>query len=105
MKKVVLAALLTCVALSLGLPMASFAQAAAPGQVQMSDAEYQAYNGAMTQTTPQAKAQAIEAYLTAYPQSAVKLGTLLTLILTYDAVPDLAKAVDAANRTLQLDPG
>ena len=104
MKKVVLAALLTCVALSLGLPMVSFAQAAAPGQVQMSDAEYQAYNGAMTQTTPQAKAQAIEAYLTAYPQSAVKVDTLVALILTYDAVPDLAKAVDAANRALQLDP-
>lgn len=103
MKKVVLAALLTCVVLSPGLSSACFAQAAAPGQVQMSDAEYQAYNGAMTQTTPQAKAQAIEAYLTAYPQSAVKLATLVTLTQTYSAF-DPAKTVDAANRTLQLDP-
>jgi hypothetical protein len=110
MKKVVLAALLTCVALAPGLPLVSFAQdaqaapAAAPGQVQMPDAEYQVYNNANTQTDPKAKAAGLEAYLTQFPNSGVKLDVLGTLITTYAAVPDNAKAVDAANRALQLDP-
>ena len=110
MKKVVLAALLTCVALAAGLPLVSFAQdaqaapAAAPGQVQMPDAEYQVYNNANTQTDPKAKAAGLEAYLTQFPNSAVKLDVLLTLITTYASVPDPAKAVDAADKVLQLDP-
>jgi hypothetical protein len=76
---------------------------AAGGKVTMSDAEYAAYNNAMTQTTPQAKAAAIEAYLTAYPNSAVKLDTLVTLMQTYVSF-DPTKALDAADRVLQLDP-
>ncbi len=110
MKKVVLAALLTCVALAPGLPLVSFAQdaqaapAAAAGQVQMPDAEYQVYNNANTQTDPKAQAAGLEAYLTQFPNSGVKLNVLLTLTQTYFKVGDLAKAVDAANRALQLDP-
>jgi hypothetical protein len=106
MKKVVLAYFLACVAIASGLPSA-YAQTAPPagaaGQVQMSDAEYAAYNNAMTQAQPQAKAAAIEAYLTAYPQSAVKQDTLTTLMATYSQF-DAAKTLDAADRVLQLDP-
>ena len=107
MKKVVLAYFLACVAIASGLPSA-YAQTAAPpagasGQVQMSDAEYAAYNNAMTQATPQAKAAAIEAYLTAYPQSAVKQDTLTTLMATYSQF-DAAKTLDAADRVMQLNP-
>jgi hypothetical protein len=77
---------------------------ATSGGVQMSPAEYKAYNDAITQTAPQAKAAALEAYLTAYPQSAVKADTLQLLMATYSAVPDPAKTLDAADRLLQVDP-
>jgi hypothetical protein len=107
MKKVVLAYLLACVAIASGLP-AAYAQTAAPaagadGKVTMSDAEYASYNNAMTQTTPQAKSAALEAYLTQYPQSAVKQDVLVTLMAAYSAY-DATKTLDAADRVLQLDP-
>src|SRR5438270_6745592 len=118
MKKVVLASFLACAVSASGLPSLAIAQAApapppaqpgapAPGgagKVTMSDAEYSAYNNAMTQTNPQAKAAAIEAYLQAYPNSSVKLDTMLTLMQTYAQMNDTAKALDAADRVLQLDP-
>jgi hypothetical protein len=127
MKKVVLASLLACAVIASGLPSSAAAQAApaqaapaqaAPAQAapapaagagapcQMADAEYTAYNSAITQTSPQAKAAAIEAYLTAYPKSScpnARLDTLVTLMLTYYQF-DPAKTVDAADRVLQLDP-
>ena len=73
------------------------------GGVQMSPAEYAAYNNAITQTTPQTKAPALEAYLTAYPQSAVKAATLEQLMLAYSAF-DPQKTIDTADRLLQVDP-
>lgn len=107
MKKVVLASLLACAVVASGVASRAVAQAApapaAGGQVQMSDAEYKAYNDAMNQTDPKAKAAAIESYLTAYPQSAVKLDTLVTLMSTYSQF-DPTKTLDAAGRVLQLDP-
>src|SRR5260370_5538108 len=110
MKKVVVASLLAvagmaCIArtvvaqtqVNLG------SQQPASGGVQMSPAEYNAYNSAITQTDPKAKATALEAYLTAYPQSAVKGPTLEQLMLAYSAF-DPAKTLDAADRLLQVDP-
>src|SRR5260370_30936981 len=110
MKKVVVASLLAvagmaCVArtvvaqtqVNLG------SQQPAGSGVQMSPAEYNAYNSAITQTDPKAKAAALEAYLTAYPQSAVKAATLEQLMLAYSAF-DPAKTLDAADRLLQVDP-
>jgi hypothetical protein len=111
MKKAVVASLLA-VASATGLAGIAVAQSqvnlgsnaqASSGGVQMSAAEYAAYNNAITQTTPQTKAPAIEAYLTAYPQSAVKAATLEQLMLNY-AQFDPKKAVDAADRLLQVDP-
>jgi hypothetical protein len=80
---------------------ASASQAA--GQVQMSAAEYAAYNSAIGQATPQTKAPALESYLTAYPQSAVKASVLQLLMQTYSSF-DPTKAIDAADRLLQLQP-
>jgi tetratricopeptide (TPR) repeat protein len=110
MKRIVKAALLTCVAA--GLSSVSFAQgaaapAAAPaagGQCQMPDAEYQVYNNANTQTQPAAKAAALEAYLTQFPNSCAKLGAMQELPQLYLQAGDLQKAVSAADRVLQLDP-
>jgi hypothetical protein len=70
----------------------------------MSDAELTLYNNAMNQSDPKAKAAGIEAYLTAYPNSAVKQEMLGILMAAYGAVPDIAKALDAADRILQVDP-
>jgi hypothetical protein len=76
---------------------------ASNGSVQMSPAEYNAYNSAIAQTTPQTKAPALEAYLAAYPQSAVKAATLEQLMLAYASF-DPTKSLDAAERLLQVDP-
>ena len=110
MKKVVVASLLAiagmaCVA---GTVVAQTqvnlgSQQPAGGGVQMSPAEYNAYNSAITQTDPKAKAAALEAYLTAYPQSSVKAAVLEQLMLAYSAF-DPAKTLDAADRLLQVDP-
>ena len=111
MKKVVVASLLAvagmaCVACTAvaqtQVNLGSNAQSASGG-VQMSPAEYNAYNSAITQATPQTKAPALEAYLAAYPQSAVKAATLEQLMLAYSAF-DPVKTLDAADRLLQVDP-
>jgi hypothetical protein len=111
MKKVVVASLLAVASVA---PVARMAVAqtqvnlgsnaqAAGGGIQMSPAEYKAYNDAIGQTTPQTKAPALEAYLTAYPQSAVKAATLEQLMLAYASF-DPVKTLDAADRLLQVDP-
>jgi hypothetical protein len=112
MKKVVLTSILACAVTVSGLPSA-FAQDAsgaaqtttttASGQVQMPAAEFAVYNNAQTQATPQAKAAAFEAYLTQFPQSAVKESVIETLMALYSTF-DAAKTLDAADRLLQVDP-
>ena len=111
MKKVVVASLLAVAGMvSVSGPLMAQSQVnlgsnaqAASGGVQLSPAEYKAYNDAISQTTPQTKAPAIEAYLTAYPQSPVKASVLEQLMLAYAAF-DPAKTLDAADRLLQVDP-
>ncbi len=112
MKKVVVASLLAVTGMA---SIASLAVAqtqvnlgsnaqSTSGGVQMSPAEYNAYNSAIGQTSPQAKAAALEAYLVAYPQSAVKASVLEQLMGAYSQIPDAAKTLDAADRLLQVDP-
>ena len=111
MKKVVVASLLAVAGMAwvagpalaqTQVNLGSNAQATSGG-VQMSAAEYNAYNSAIATTEPKAKAAALEAYLTAYPQSAVKGPVLEQLMLAYSAF-DPAKSLDAADRLLQVDP-
>jgi hypothetical protein len=110
MKKVVLASLLASAVFTLGLS-STFAQT--PVQlgsqqdkpIQMADAELTLYNNAIGQSDPKAKAAAIETYLTAYPQSAVKQTMLEILMVAYGATQDMVKTLDAADRILQVDPG
>lgn len=111
MKKVVVASLLAVAGVALAaqpgvaqtqVNLGSNAQATSGG-IQMSPAEYKAYNDAITQTNPQAKAAALESYLEAYPQSAVKADTLQLLMLTYSSF-DPAKTLSTADRLLQVDP-
>jgi hypothetical protein len=108
MKKVVVTSLLAVASVAL-VPCRALAQTQVNlGQqsssgVQLSPAEYKAYNDAISQTDPKAKAAALEAYLTAYPQSPVKSSVLEQLMLAYSA-SDPAKTLDAADRLLQVDP-
>jgi hypothetical protein len=110
MKKVVVASLLAVASIALGgQSMVAHAQdnsgasAQAGGGIQMSPAEYKAYNDAISQTTPQTKAAALETYLTTYPQSAVKASTLQMLMQTYSSF-DPAKTLSTADRLLQVQP-
>lgn len=104
MKKVVLASLLALAGTSFVPAMVAQQPAGGAGSIQMSQDEYAAYNNASTQATPAAKAQAFEAYLTAYPKSAVKADVLNQLLYLYSQTGDPAKTVDAADRLLQVDP-
>ena len=109
MKKVMVASLLSAIAIGCVAPgtHVAYAQAAAGaqagGSVTLSPAEYAAYNNAVTQTTPQTKAPALEAFLTQYPQSTVKADVLGQLMIAYSQF-DTPKTLDAADRLLQIDP-
>lgn len=110
MNKVVVASLLAVASIAVGgrsmvaqAPASPDASAQSSGGVQMSPAEYKAYNDAISQTTPQAKAAALETYLTTYPQSAVKADTLQLLMITYSSF-DPAKTLSTADRLLQVQP-
>jgi hypothetical protein len=94
--------------------LAGFSIAAAPavvaqspsdsGAISVKDpAEYNAYQNATTQSTPQTKASASEAFLKQYPQSVLKKSVLQGLVDDYSAF-DQAKTVDAAQRLLQIEP-
>ena len=102
MKKSVLAFLL---ALATLFPAALvYAQAAQSGQITIKDpTEYNDYTNAVGQSTPAAKASAIEAFLTKYPNSVVKGDLLEQLMLAYQG--DTTKMLDAADRLLAVDPG
>ena len=67
-------------------------------------AEYNAYQIAITQYDPRAKAAALESFLQAFPQSVIKGVVLDLLIDTYQAIDDADKTLSAASRQLQLDP-
>jgi hypothetical protein len=81
-------------------------QAAQSGQITIKDpAEYNAYTNAVGQSTPAAKAAAIEAFLQQYPNSVVKIDLLEVLMASYQQAGDLNKTLDAADRLLAADPG
>jgi hypothetical protein len=105
MKKSVLASLLALATVFPGTVSMVYAQAAAaPGQITIKDpAEYNEYTNAVGQSTPAAKAAAIEAFLTKYPNSVAKTGLLEQLMLSYQGDP--TKMLDAADRLLAADPG
>ncbi len=76
------------------------------GQITIKDpAEYNAYQMFSTQTDPKQKAAAGDAFLEKYPQSVVKKAVLDTLLdVYYQGLHDNDKALDTANKLLQIDP-
>src|ERR1700733_10713600 len=104
MKKSVLASLLASAIIIPGSVSMVYGQAAASGQITIKDpAEYNDYTNSEGQATPAAKAAAIEAFLTKYPNSVVKNDLLEQLMLAYQGDP--VKMLDAADRLLAVDPG
>lgn len=116
MKKVALASLLAvatstlcatpyALAQATGSASAGAAQSGGQQQITIKDpAEYNDYSNAISQSSPAAKAAAIEAFLTKYPNSVVKPEMLEQLMAAYQQAGNLDKTVDAANRLLQTDP-
>jgi hypothetical protein len=103
MKKFVLASSMVLVSLALVNTPALRAQNS--GQLTIQDpAEFNAYQTASTQTDPAAKALALEAFLTQYPQSVVKNAVLDQLMDAYQATNSPDKELSAASRLLQIDP-
>ena len=101
MKKSVLASLLALAIIYPGSASMVYGQAAASGQITIKDpAEYNEYTNAVGQSTPAAKAAAIEAFLTKYPNSVVKNDMLEQLMLAYQGDP--TKMLDAADRLLEI---
>ncbi len=106
MKKVLFASLLAATS-ALALPSYAVAQeqGSQSSQITIKDpAEYNAYTSAIGQSTPAAKAAAIESFLQQYPNSMVKAEMLEQLVGAYQATGDTAKTYDAAKRLLQVDP-
>jgi len=102
MKKLVFASVMALASISL----VSAPTLRAQDSITIKDpAEFNAYQMATTQTDPKAKASALEAFLTQYPQSVVKKAVLDLLIDTYQqGLNDPDHTLSAASRLLQVDP-
>jgi hypothetical protein len=104
MKKVVLVSLLAFASSTLATLPAAYGQDSSQ-QITIKDpAEYNAYTNAVGQSAPAAKAQAIEAFLTQYPNTVVKRDMLELLVGAYQQANDTPKTLDASKRLLQVDP-
>ncbi len=66
-------------------------------------AEYNAYTNATSQSTPAAKASAMEQFLTQYPNSVAKNDVLQELMVAYQQSGNAQKTLDTAKRLLQAD--
>lgn len=107
MKKVVIASMLVFASMVTAAVPRVFAapQSSQSDQITIKDpAEYNAYTNAISQSTPAAKAAAIESFLKQYPNSVVKREMLEQLVAAYQGTGDTAKTLDAAKRLLQVDP-
>jgi tetratricopeptide (TPR) repeat protein len=102
MNKLVFASAMALASMSLVSTPALRAQDS--GQISLPPDQFNSYQNAMTQTDPGQKAAALEGFLQAYPQSPVKTTVLDNLIDVYNQLNQPAKAIDAANRLLQVDP-
>jgi len=80
--------------------------AAAPAQAPVikDPAEYNAYVGAIGQKDPAAQISGLEAFLTQYPNSIMKVAALQTLMGDYQQANNQAKTIDAAAKLVTADP-
>ncbi len=67
-------------------------------------AEYNAYMAAINSQDPNAKASALEGFVTQYPNSVMKEDALELLMRTYQQLNNIPKTMETANRVLQANP-
>jgi hypothetical protein len=77
--------------------------AAAQAPVIKDPAEYNAYMGAIQQKDPAAQISGLEAYLTQYPNSVMKVAALQTLMQDYQQTNNQQKTIDAATKLVAAD--
>jgi tetratricopeptide (TPR) repeat protein len=78
--------------------------APAPAPVIKDPAEYNAYVGAIGQKDPAAQISGLEAFLTQYPNSIMKVAALQTLMQDYQQANNQPKTLDAATKLVAADP-
>ena len=83
-----------------GQPPASTSQA----PVIKDPAEYNAYVGAIQQKDPTAQISGLEAFMTQYPNSVMKVAALQTLMQDYERTGNQQKTIEAATKLLAADP-
>jgi hypothetical protein len=67
-------------------------------------AEYNAYMGAIQQKDAAAQISGLEAYLTQYPNSVMKIAALQTLMQDYQQTNNQAKTIETAQKLVAADP-
>src|SRR5579862_4515310 len=80
------------------------ATAAPQAPVIKDPAEYNAYMGAIQQKDPAAQISGLEAYLTQYPNSVMKVAALQTLMQDYQQTNNQAKTIETAQKLVATDP-
>jgi hypothetical protein len=104
MKKFALASVMAMASISLVYAPTLHAQDTG-GTITIKDPqEFTAYQNATGQSDPKAKAAALDAFLTQYPQSVVKGDLLNMLVDTYWGLQDMPNTLSAATRYLQVNP-
>ncbi|MGB7863342.1 MAG: hypothetical protein WCF74_08130, partial [Candidatus Sulfotelmatobacter sp.] len=80
--------------------------AAAPAQAPVikDPAEYNAYVGAIGQKDPAAQISGLEAFMTQYPNSIMKVAALQTLMQDYQQTNNQQKTIDTATKLVAADP-
>ncbi|MGO8720663.1 MAG: hypothetical protein ACLQMO_15830 [Acidobacteriaceae bacterium] len=105
-KKILYVTVLALASSAIGAaPMMMQAQTAGSGTITIKDpAEYNAYNSAISQPTPQAQESAIEGFLDQYPNSVVKQQVLEILMDAYMHTGNTSKALDTSRKIIEIDP-
>jgi hypothetical protein len=86
-------------------PQSQPGQAAPQQKKEIKDpAEYNAYVNAVQQADPNAKISGLEAFLTQYPNSVMKVDALEVLMGAYQQANNQQKMMDTASRILTADP-
>ncbi|MEO6828542.1 MAG: hypothetical protein ABI164_01940 [Acidobacteriaceae bacterium] len=104
-KQILYVTVLALAGSAMGVAPVLLAQAPNSSTITIKDpAEYNSYNSAIGQPTPQAKEQAIEAFLQQYPNSVVKQQMLEVLMDAYTQTGNTDKALATARKVLTVDP-
>jgi hypothetical protein len=105
MKKFLFAVVLLCMTTAFAQNPPADQPQQGGGAIKIADqAEYNAWDSAMKQTDPAAKAAALEAFLQQYPNTTAKEPTLEALMGEYQKLNNTAKMLEVSGKILQINP-